>query len=207
MYSKATKKHRAKKVGKEGREAAKPHRLRDIDKLMSIINNNLCDQNIELIDAHIQTLKDLRKQASKKAKESGVKSKIKQISYEELMKYAVKLFIEYNYPKIPFFMDSSGARMRPQTANLESFMNKEDFSTPDTQIAAMRSGYGGLYLELKTKDASPYLKDGSISTNPHTQAQAKSLEMLSEQGYKATFAVGFTQAVSIICEYLNTQKK
>jgi hypothetical protein len=62
--------------------------------------------------------------------------------------------------------------------------------------------YAGLFLELKSEDVVIYNRDGSLRKDPHLAEQNAILEQLTNEGYKAVFAVGFQKAKEIIDEYL-----
>lgn len=72
---------------------------------------------------------------------------------------------------------------------------------PDLFVAAMRHGFGGLYIELKA--TTIYKKDGiTLLKDDHVEEQAATLELLRAEGYAAHFAVGFDEAQKIIDDYL-----
>jgi len=74
------------------------------------------------------------------------------------------------------------------------------------QILEARGNYHGMFLELKKEGTTVYLKDGSLSTNPHIQEQAAMIRRLNELGYFARFAVGFKEARQAIIEYMELKK-
>jgi hypothetical protein len=70
-----------------------------------------------------------------------------------------------------------------------------------TRVLSKNTWYG-LFLELKSEDVVIYNKDGSLRKDPHLAEQNTILEQLTNEGYKAVFAVGFQKAKEIIDEYL-----
>ena len=59
----------------------------------------------------------------------------------------------------------------------------------------------GLFLELK-KDGTRLKKKNGDWASEHIAEQAKTLEKLRKEGYKAEFACGFNEVVKLIDEYL-----
>lgn len=60
----------------------------------------------------------------------------------------------------------------------------------------------GLYLELKAEGNSPFKKDGTLKKDQHLEEQNEYLERLRRVGYKAEFATGLEEAVTMIDNYL-----
>jgi hypothetical protein len=70
-------------------------------------------------------------------------------------------------------------------------------------IAYPSGNFHGLFIEVKTEKANPFLKNGNISKNKHIQEQYKVLLELERKGYLAEFGVGFEGCKKIIKNYLN----
>lgn len=117
-----------------------------------------------------------------------------------------------NYPDVIFQCDlASGMNLGKHIGGMNARL-RSSRGLPDLFIAARNPQniqheidvcYYGLFIELKRDGKSPYLKDGSLSSNEHVQEQAAILKKLEEQGYKAVFAVGAEEAIKIIDEYLS----
>lgn len=60
----------------------------------------------------------------------------------------------------------------------------------------------GFYLELKAEGNSPFKKDGTLKKDQHLEEQNEYLERLRKVGYKAEFATGLEEAVTMIDNYL-----
>lgn len=170
-----------------------PKRVQDVIKLVSF-------RQYDQIDTYIAQLKEQTAIENGILKAKG--KKIVRIDYEYLIQCAVATYMNQNYPEINFWSDDSGLNKRPQTGKIRNLLKKKGLSMPDFHVMKPNNGYSGLYIELKTADNSPFLKDGSVSTVEHTQEQKKSLESLSKDGYKAVFAAGFNEAIKIINDYL-----
>lgn len=75
---------------------------------------------------------------------------------------------------------------------------------PDLFIAEARNGYHGCFLELKKEGTRIYLKDGSLSTNPHIREQYAYHHDLAARGYYVNWAVGFDDIVRLLDAYLGS---
>lgn len=110
-------------------------------------------------------------------------------------------YIKMQYPDIIFFSESSGLRlsvgMAKQLANVRS-----NDGLPDIFIAKAVRPYNGLFIELKRTGANIYKKNGDLKKDKHLENQAKCIRALYAEGYYATFAEGFDEAVDILNKYL-----
>lgn len=64
----------------------------------------------------------------------------------------------------------------------------------------------GLFIELKREGTKILRKDGRLVSDAHIREQAKMLQALEREGYRAQFAVGFEQAKQIIDDYIGRKK-
>jgi hypothetical protein len=71
----------------------------------------------------------------------------------------------------------------------------------DLSIIEPRGGFFGLIIEIKTISHDVFLKDGSLSTAEHTQAQYHTIKKLCAHGYLALFGVGLDYCKSLITRY------
>jgi hypothetical protein len=119
---------------------------------------------------------------------------------EQELQISISDYLKLQYPKVVFLSESSGIRVSIGQAKKLQRMRSFD-ALPDMFIAFPNGKFHGLFIELKTEESSPYLKDGSISTKPHIQAQLKTLKKLHELGYAAVFGVGFNDTKKKIDNY------
>lgn len=127
---------------------------------------------------------------------------IKKKKTEESMHIALAQYIKLQYPDVIFTSESSGIRVNMgQAVKMKKLRSVGKL--PDVIILQPSGHYHGLALELKATNASPFLKDGSLSTNEHVREQAKMLDRLKNKGYCAHFVVGLDQAKAEVDNYLN----
>ena len=110
-------------------------------------------------------------------------------------------FLCVQYPKILFLSDMRGflSLTFPQ-ANRSKSVQKPEFACPDLICFAPRRGYHGLFLELKAETV--WKKDGTLKSDPHLKAQAKTILDLQSIGYFVEFVWDFDDARKIIDWYL-----
>lgn len=122
----------------------------------------------------------------------------------------IALYIKMQYPEALFHSDfGSGIKLRPWQARTQMMQNGGRRGWPDLFIAepiyeenmARVMRCAGLMIELKKEGTRLKKKNGEWASN-HIREQAEVLEQLREKGYKAEFAVGFEEAISLIDEYL-----
>lgn len=120
---------------------------------------------------------------------------------EEIVHAQVCNYIRGQWPKVIFNTDGSGNHLSKAQAGKAKIL-RSAAGYPDLFIAQARGGFFGLYIELKSENYSPYLKDGKLSTVEHIQKQAAMLQGLVRDGYRADFAVGFDEARKQIDDYM-----
>ena len=117
-------------------------------------------------------------------------------------------FIRYQYPKIIFNTDLSGATKLTinQARRMKRLRSSKGF--PDLVIYEKRGNFGALFIELK-KDGVNLLKKRIVDSygepafaSDHLREQNEMMERLRKKGYKCEFAVGYNSAVKIINDYL-----
>lgn len=115
---------------------------------------------------------------------------------------SVSTFLKVQYPDLIFHFDyAAGIKLSIGSAKKLKALNRKSY--PDLFIAEPRNGFAGLFIEVKTEKANPFLKNGNISKNKHIQEQYKVLLELERKGYLAEFGVGFEGCKKIIKNYLN----
>lgn len=127
----------------------------------------------------------------------------KRTNDEQNLQTKICQWLTNTYPDIIFFSDfAAGLHLTPFLASVrkkQSCIGKY----PDLTILKPLGRYNGLIIEIKKESASPYLKNGSLSSNEHIQGQAEMLRRLNNLGYYATFGVGEDKIKSIILNYLD----
>lgn len=125
---------------------------------------------------------------------------------EKSLHRAVCDYIRLQYPKVIFNSDLSGATKLTmgQAVAMKSLRSNRGF--PDLVIYEPRNNgfngiYYGLFIELKAEGTKLYNKL-RLPATPHIGEQLDCLVELRIRGYKAEFAVGFSEAKFIIDEYL-----
>ena len=117
-------------------------------------------------------------------------------------------YLKYQYPKIIFNTDLSGATRLTigQAVAMKRLRSGRGF--PDIQIMEPRKGFHALFLELKI-DGTSLLKKRVVDSygepafaSDHIREQHEMMERLRAKGYKCEWAIGFDEAVKIIKDYL-----
>lgn len=119
---------------------------------------------------------------------------------EYLLCKALSDYLKLQYPKVYFHWDLAGLNLSMAQAGMSKAIQKQK-GYPDLFIHEMKSGCGGLLIEVKAVDI--YKKDGiSLLKNEHIEEQQAMHDILNAKGYKATFGIGFDKCKAIIDEYL-----
>jgi hypothetical protein len=120
----------------------------------------------------------------------------------ELQEHALLCeYLRYNYPVVIFFSDLSGVKLPIGLAKKIKGL-KCSRGIPDLFIAYPSKGYYGLFIELKRTGTKLYKKNGDLFQNEHLATQAKVLEHLRTDGYRAEFCLGYQDAITLIDWYL-----
>ena len=123
--------------------------------------------------------------------------------YEFYLQVAVCKYLELHYPNVLFISGLTGVKMHPFIVKKLQYIHKDYFRIPDLQILQSNEKYIGLFIELKTLENTPFLKNSDkFRSDIHVKEQSESLEKLYKKGYFATFGVGFTASQIIIDNYL-----
>lgn len=110
-------------------------------------------------------------------------------------------YIRYHYPLVIFFSDLSGIKLPMGLAKKVKGL-KCSRGIPDLFIACPTKGYYGLFIELKRTGTKLYKKNGDIYKDAHLEEQARVLDNLRKDGYRAEFCLGYQDAVTLIDWYL-----
>jgi len=115
-------------------------------------------------------------------------------------------YIRLQYPEAIFRTDfAAGIKMTKRQAEIHRKLQKGP-GYPDLFIAEPRSGFHGLFLELKRENTRIFKQDGTYVKDPHIREQANVLYNLSCRGYLATWGVGFDHAREVIDTYMELPK-
>lgn len=116
----------------------------------------------------------------------------------------IKLFdwLATKYPNVLAISEPSGVRVSMGLATKLKKMRSRHTHL-DFYLLKPVGSYHGLAIELKAK--SIYKKNGELLKNDHLENQQRTIDKLNEEGYYATFAVGFSEAQEIIEDYLNNR--
>lgn len=119
---------------------------------------------------------------------------------------AVSKYLRLQYPGVIFRFDMAGLNLSKAQAGMAKAI-QHDRAYPDLFILKpkMFSGiqWHGMFLELKKEGTKIHKKDGTFST-PHIAEQYEMLRKLNNEGYLASFAVGFNSAKVQIDNYLKS---
>lgn len=132
-----------------------------------------------------------------------MKAKRKNRKHEQKLQIQIATYLKLKHPEIIFYSDvASGCKLTIGQAVLNKRMQYSR-ALPDMFIAHTNRTWGGLFIELKKSKEEVYRKDGSIREDEHIKEQDEMLKQLIIRGFKAVFACGFDEAISIIENYLN----
>ena len=119
---------------------------------------------------------------------------------EKQLHKAVCEYIRYQYPKVMFNSDLSGATKMTIGQAVQIKKLRSNRGWPDIFIAEARGESHGLWLELKAEGTKLLKKNGDF-VNDHIAEQNECLLRLIERGYEAYFAIGFENTKALIDEY------
>lgn len=132
------------------------------------------------------------------------------MSEAELQKQ-IATYIRLQYPDVVFHSDfGSGVKLNYKQAVMQKIQNGGRRAWPDMFIAepmprcidgSWNHEYNGLFIELKKEGTRLKKKNGEWASD-HIAEQYDVLDRLRFRGYKAEFAVGWDEAISLIDDYL-----
>ncbi len=123
---------------------------------------------------------------------------------EESIQIAVCNYLKSDYPDVIFTCDlTSGMKLTIGQA-VKAQKMRSGRGLPDIMILEPRGEgefrYCGLMIELKTEKSGN--KNGTVKQTDHVREQQEVLNRLEKKGYMARFAIGFSEAKTIIDFYL-----
>lgn len=120
---------------------------------------------------------------------------------ESDLQIAVATYLRNKYPDLIFHSDfGSGIKMTMGQA-VKNSKQQSGHKWLDLFIAHPNNGYSGMMIELK-KSGTRLKKLNGEWANDHIKEQNETIGMLILRGYFACFAVGYTEAINRIEEYL-----
>lgn len=119
---------------------------------------------------------------------------------EESLQIAISTYLKLQYKDVIFTSESSGIRLSIGAA-IKAKKQRSEGKLPDMIILEPRGPWKGLCLELKKEGEKVYCGNGKLRAG-HISEQAKTLRRLSEKGYFACFAIGFSHAKQLIDDYM-----
>ncbi len=121
---------------------------------------------------------------------------------EQQIQQNIADYLRVTRPNVIFHSDfGSGVKLTMGQAVRQKRLNGGRRAWPDLFIAEPVGKYHGLFIELKKDGTRLKKKDGTWATD-HIKEQAVMLTKLEEKGYRATFAIGYGEAIYLIEEYL-----
>jgi hypothetical protein len=116
---------------------------------------------------------------------------------------AIATYLKYQYPKILYHFDPTGLNLsKAQSGMLKAIQCNKGY--PDLVILESRGQYKSFFLEIKSEGTNLYKKSGE-SASEHIADQLDCLLELRMRGYKAEFAVGFSESKELIDDYLKSK--
>ena len=171
---------------------------KDLEKVTAnkVWSNNFGDLSNKELEA-LETKGFVKKKTLSKTDKKAPKQQP-----EYALQKKVCAYLRDVYPNVLFMSDTIAAiRLTKPQQGRNKAIQKENFHCPDIILFKKNSIYCGCFLELKAKDI--YRKDGvTLLSNPHVEAQKRTIDELLSNGYFAAFAVGFEQAKNLIDHYM-----
>jgi hypothetical protein len=128
------------------------------------------------------------------------------IPKEKDLHLVVTNYLRVRYPDVIFRTDfAAGMKLTIGQAMKHKRMQSSD-AYPDIFIAEPKGQYHGLFIELKRNASAVHKKNGDVRESEHIQKQYKMLKRLQDKGYKALFTFGYTNTISVIDDYLQSDR-
>ena len=121
---------------------------------------------------------------------------------EEQIQIEIFSYLAVKYPHVLAISEPSGVRVSMGLARKLKRL-RSPHTHLDIYVMSPRGRYHGLIIELKAKNI--YKKNGELLKNDHLEDQQRTIDTLNKEGYYATFAVGYTEAINLIDNYLNNK--
>ncbi len=110
-------------------------------------------------------------------------------------------YLQWKYPHVRFHHDfGSGVKLTVGQAKKQKALNPHK-GYPDIFILAPANHYSGLFIEIKKEGEKIFKKDSKTYKSEHLESQAEYIDYLNENGFYATFGIGFDEIRKIIDDY------
>lgn len=119
-------------------------------------------------------------------------------------------YLKLQYPHVRFSSNfGSGIKMTIGQASVQKRQQSHK-GYPDLFIIARSKHYSyqgsvewysGLFIEIKKDGEKIFKKDGKTYKSEHLESQAEYIDYLNENGFYATFGIGFDEIRKIIDDY------
>ncbi len=110
-------------------------------------------------------------------------------------------YLRLQYPLVRFSSNfGSGMKMTMGQASIQK-RQQSHRGYPDLFIIAPSKQYSGLFIEIKKEGEKIFKKDGKTYKSEHLESQAEYIDYLNENGFYATFGIGFDEIRKIIDDY------
>jgi hypothetical protein len=125
---------------------------------------------------------------------------------ENMLTKKIAEYLKEQHPTVPFTCDMSGVKLSKKQA-IQSANNRANFyKVPDLLLFVKKGTFGMLCLELKIKSVKLFKKDGGFVKNEHLEKQRSSILWLRKYGQCADFALGYSDTIKKINDYLDKGK-
>ena len=125
---------------------------------------------------------------------------------EEVVQLLTVNFLNSQYPNTRFIANYlSGAKLPIYLAKRARQLGQASSGCPDMLIFHNNGKYSGLALELKKPNTTVYKLNGDLRASEHLERQQDYLHYLNNQGWYASFSVGFEDTVSLITKYMSNE--
>ena len=118
-------------------------------------------------------------------------------SEEQQLVFEWAAFMELSDQRLKLLYHTPNGGVRPRATAARLKLEGVRAGVPDICLPVPDKGYHGLYIEMKKRDRS----------NHPTREQMNWIEMLSDQGYRATVCYGADEAIEEISKYLRINEE
>ncbi len=113
-------------------------------------------------------------------------------------------WLKQTYPNVLFKCDgTTGMKMSIGMAMKQKRLGGIIKDFPDFCLYKINKLYSGLFLEIKRPEIKIYQENGEYYKNEHHIAQSAMLARLTNEGYAASFGIGYEHCKTLIEAYLN----
>ena len=122
---------------------------------------------------------------------------------EKIIHSQICRYLDAQYPKVMYMSDASGLKMSIGQAVQQKKIRCKKYKILDITIfQTIPMVYSGLVIEVKEDASKVFGAKGQVLKNEHVEKQIESLKYLTQQGYYASFGLGFDHCKAIIDSYI-----